>query len=73
MGSPDLDMNFIRLQVFPLSLTEYAAVWFSEVTYNSINTWDLLRDVFLENYDRVSNKINHKNKVNNFVDYRKSW
>ena len=48
-------------------ITRDAAVWFDELPYNSIYTWDQLRDVFLGKYYLVSNNLNHKDKVNNIV------
>ena len=50
VGSPYLDMNEIGLKAFPLSLTGEAAIWFTEFPYNSIYTWEKLRDVFLARY-----------------------
>ena len=47
IGRPDLDLDVIRLRVFPLSLTGEVALWFTELPYNSIFTWNKLRDVFL--------------------------
>ena len=67
VGRPDLDLDLIGLRVFPLSLTGEAAMWFSEFPYNSIFTWNQLRDVFLARYYPVSKKLNHKDRVNNFV------
>ena len=46
---------------------EKAAIWFTELPYNSIFTWNQLRDVFLARYYPVSKKLNHKDRVNNFV------
>ena len=46
VGRPDLDFDVIGLRVFPLSLTGEAAIWFTELPYNSIFTWNKLRDVF---------------------------
>ena len=40
---------------------------FTELPYNSIFTWNQLRDVFLARYYPVSTKLNHKDRVNNFV------
>ena len=60
-------MDVIGLRVFPLSLTEEATIWFIELSYISIYTWNQLRDVFLALYYPVSKKINHKDRVNNFV------
>ena len=34
----DLDMDVIRLKVFPLSMTGEATTWFTKVLYNSIYT-----------------------------------
>ena len=68
VGRPDLDLDVIGLRVFPLSLTGEAAIWFTELPYNSIFTWNQLRDVFLARYYPVSMKLNHKDRVNNFVD-----
>ena len=59
VGRPDFEMDVIKLRVFPLSLTGEAAIWFTELPYNSIYTWDKLRDVFVEWYYSVSKKLNH--------------
>ena len=67
VGRPDLDMNVIGLRVFPLLQKGEAAIWFTVLPYNSIYTWDKLRDVFLARYYPVSKKLNHKDRVNNFV------
>ena len=50
VGIPNIDMDIIRLRVFPLSLTREAATWFTKFPYNSIYPWDQLRYVFLERY-----------------------
>ena len=60
VGRPDLDLYVIGLRVFLLSLTGEAAMWFTELSYNSIFTWNQLRDVFLARYYPVSKKLNHK-------------
>ena len=60
-------MNVIGLRVFPLSFMRVASVWFTELLYNSIYTWDNFIDIFLDKYYPVSKKFNHKDKVNNFV------
>ena len=62
-----MDLDVIGLRVFPLSLTGEAAIWFIEVLYNSIFTWNQLRDVYFALYYPVSNKLNNKDRVNNFV------
>ena len=62
-----MDLDVIGLRVFPLSLTGEAAIWFTELPYNSIFTWNKLRNVFLARYYPVSKKLNHKDRVNNFV------
>ena len=67
VGRPYLDFFVIGLRVFPLPLTGEAAIWFTELLYNSIFTWNQLRDVFLARYYPVSKKLNHKDRVNNFV------
>ena len=66
VGRPDLYLDVIGLRVFPLSLTGEAAIWFTELPYNTIFTWNQLRDVFLARYFPVSNKLNHKDRVNNW-------
>ena len=63
----DLDLDVIGLRVFRISLKGEAAIWFTELPYNSIFSWNQLRDVFLARYYPVSKKINHKDRVNNFV------
>ena len=68
VGRPDLDLDVIGLRVFPLSLMGEAAIWLTELLYNSIFTWNQLRDVFLARFYLVSKKLNHKDRVNNFVD-----
>ncbi|XP_015162482.1 uncharacterized protein [Solanum tuberosum] len=67
VGRPDLDMDVIGLRVFPISLTGDAAVWFNELPYNSIYTWEQLTDAFLARLFPVSKKMNHTDKLNNFV------
>ena len=62
-----MDLDVIGLKVFPLSLTGEAAIWFTELPYNSVFTWDQLRDVFFARYYPVSKKLNNKYRVNNFV------
>ena len=62
-----MNLDVIGLRVFPLSRTGEAAIWFTELPYNSIFTWNQLRDVFLARYYPVSKKLNHKDRVNNFV------
>ena len=47
VGRLDLDLDVIGLKVFPLSLTGEVAIWFTKLPYNSIFTWNQLRDVFL--------------------------
>ena len=64
---PDLNMDIIKIRGFPLSPTEEAAIWFTEFPYNSIFTLNQLRDAFLARYYPVSKKLNHKDRVNNFV------
>ena len=56
VGRPDLDLHVIGLRVFPLSLTGEAAMWFTELPYNSIFTWNQQRDVFSARYYPVSKK-----------------
>ena len=60
-------MDVIGLREFALSLMGKDALWFTELPYNSIFTWNHLRDVFLARYYPVSMKLNHKDRVNNFV------
>ena len=61
-----MDLDVIGLRVFPLSLMEGAAIWFTELPYK-IFTWNQLRDVFLARYYPVAKKLNHKDRVKNFV------
>ena len=63
-----MDLDVIGIRVFPLSLMGEAAIWLTELPYNSIFTWNQLRHVFLARYYPVSKKINHKDRVNNFVE-----
>ena len=63
----DLNMEVSGLRVFLLSLTGETAIWFTEFPYNSIYTWNQLRDVFLALYYLMSKNLNHKDRVNNFV------
>ena len=60
-------MDVIELRVFPLLLAGEDTIWFTEFPYNSIYTLEQLRDVFLARYYSVSKKLNHKDRVNNFV------
>ena len=67
VGRPNLGLDVIGLRVFPLSVTGEAAIWFTKLPYNSIFTWNQLRNIFLARFYPVSNKLNHKDKVNNFL------
>ena len=67
VGRSDLDLDVIGLRVFPLLLMGEAAMRFTELPYNSIFTWNQLRDVFLARYYPISKKLNHKDRVNNFL------
>ena len=60
VGRPDLDMDVIILRLFPLSLIGEAAIWFTELPYNLIYTWEQLRDVFLQRYNLVSKYLTTK-------------
>ena len=62
-----MNVDIIRLRVFPLSLTGEAAVWLTNLPYHSIYIWNQLRDVFLACYYPVFKNLNHKDRVNNFV------
>ena len=62
-----MDLDVIGLKVFPLSLTGEATIWFTQLPYNSIFTWNKLSDIFLECYYLVSKKLNHNDIVNNIV------
>ena len=53
VGRTYLDLDVKGLRVFPLSLTGEAAIWFNKLPYNSIFTWNQLRDVFLARYYTV--------------------
>ena len=66
VGRPDLDLDVIGLKVFPLSLTGKTAIWFTELPYDLIFTWNQLRDIFLARYYPISMKLNNKDKLNNF-------
>lgn len=67
ISRPELNMNFIELRVFPLSLTGYAAIWFNEILFNSICTLDQLTNAFPKKIFLGSKKLNKKDKLNNFV------
>ena len=67
LGRPDLDLDVIGPRVFHLSLTRKYAIWFTELPYTSIFTWNQLRDVFLAHYYPISKKLNHKDRVKNFL------
>ena len=62
-----MDLDVIWLRVFPLSLMGEAVICFTELPYNSIFTCNKLRDVFLILCYPFSKKLNHKDRVNNFV------
>src|SRR5688572_24735359 len=50
VGDPNLTIDVIGLRVFPISLAGNAAVWLSELPYNSITTWEQLCTAFNEKY-----------------------
>ena len=59
VGRANLDLDVIGLSVSPLSQTGEDAIWFTWLPYNSIFTWNQLRDVYLARYYPVSKKLNH--------------
>ena len=67
VGRPDMDLDVVGLRVFPLSLMREADIWFIKLSYNSILSWNQLRDVYLARYYPVSKKLNNKDRVKNFV------
>jgi len=67
VGRLELEIDVIGLRVFPLSLTGDVVVWFSKLPYNSIHTSDQLHKVFMAKYFPLLKKLNHKDKLNNFV------
>ncbi|XP_049397425.1 uncharacterized protein LOC125861610 [Solanum stenotomum] len=60
-------MDVRGLRVFPLSLIGDAAMWFTELLYDSIHTWDQLHRVFMAKYFPKFKKLNQNDKLNNFV------
>ena len=40
----------VKLELFPMSLTGEAALWFKELDENTLTTWDELRDAFIERF-----------------------
>ena len=40
VGRSDLDLDVVGIRVFPLLLTGEAAIWFTELPFNSIFTWN---------------------------------
>ena len=64
----DLNLNVIGLRMFPLSLMGEDVIWFTELPYNSIYTWNQFRDVFLARYYLVSKKLNHKDRVKKILE-----
>ena len=68
----DLNMEVIGLRVFLLSLTGETAIWFTEFPYNSIYTWNQLRDVFLARYHLVSKNLNKKIGLKTLWNYREN-
>ena len=61
-------MDVIGLRMFPLSLMGEDVIWFTELPYNSIYTWNQFRDVFLARYYLVSKKLNHKDRVKKILE-----
>lgn len=39
-------------------------MWFNELPYNSIHTWEQLYEVFIGRYFPLLKKLNHKDKLN---------
>ena len=72
VGSPNLNMDITGLRVIPLSLIGEAAIWFTKLPYNSIYTWNQLRDVFLARYHLVSKNLNKKIGLKTLWNYREN-
>ena len=42
--------EFIQLQLFPFSLRDMAATWFDSLPYESVNTWEELREAYVSRF-----------------------
>nr|GFC97705.1 hypothetical protein [Tanacetum cinerariifolium] len=56
----------LRLYLFPYSLTHHATAWFDRLPRNSINTFEQMEKMFLENYFPPSMVAKLKNEITNF-------
>lgn len=56
-----------QLKILPFIIHCFCVVWLVDISYNSIHAWDQLHRFFIEKYFPHSMKINHKDKLNNFV------
>nr|GEX39978.1 reverse transcriptase domain-containing protein [Tanacetum cinerariifolium] len=56
----------LRLHLFPHSLTHHATAWFDCLPRNSINTFEQMAKMFLENYFPPSMVTKLRNEITNF-------
>lgn len=59
-------MDFIELNIFPLSLIGEAIIWLLELPYRSNKHGKKMQKAFLERYLPTSKKLKLKGLINNF-------
>ena len=46
----DVDIDIVKLKLFPFSLWDLTETWFSSLPKNSIDSWNKCKDVFISKY-----------------------
>ncbi|GJX64735.1 hypothetical protein Tco_0299078 [Tanacetum coccineum] len=56
----------VMLRVFPITLTRAAKRWVDRLSPGTINTWDLLKNAFIQRYCPPSKTAKHLEEIHNF-------
>ena len=46
----DVDIDVVKMKLFPFSLSDSAKIWFSSLPRNSIDSWNKCKDAFITKY-----------------------
>ena len=61
-----VDIDIVKLKLFPFSLGDPAKTWFSSLPKNSIDSWNKCKDAFISTYFPPAKIISFRNDIMNF-------
>ncbi|GKA11844.1 zinc knuckle CX2CX4HX4C containing protein [Tanacetum coccineum] len=63
---PGVSQDAVLLRVFPFTLTASAKRWVDRLTPGAVNTWDLLKNAFIQRYCPPSKTAKQLEDIHNF-------